>query len=118
MNSMPFRQLKSFLKILIGVQYEVGTGHFPGNGVYQNRHRKEDTHEGLAAPYGRSAPGRERREPRRPDGPPRKDILSSWRMIARHHTKPSPERGRWAEGPDEVASQPSPYSQGKAFFVH
>ena len=23
MNSMPFRQLKSFLKILIGVQYEV-----------------------------------------------------------------------------------------------
>ena len=28
MNSMPFRQLKSFLKILIGVQYEVGTGHF------------------------------------------------------------------------------------------
>ena len=24
MNSMPFRQLKSFLKILIGVQYEKG----------------------------------------------------------------------------------------------
>ena len=23
MNSMPFRQLKSFLKILIGVQYEI-----------------------------------------------------------------------------------------------
>ena len=31
--------------------------------------------------------------------------------------KPSPERGRWPEGPDEVASQPSPDSQGKAFFV-
>ena len=83
--------------------------------MYQNRHRKEDTHEGLAAPYGRGAPGRERREPRRPDGPPRKDILSSWRMIARRHTKPSPERGRWPEGPDEVASQPSPESRGRLF---
>ena len=40
----------------------------------------------------------------------------SVRMIAWHHTKPSPERGRWPEGPDEVASKPSPVNQGKAFF--
>ena len=29
MNSMPFRQLKSFLKILIGVQYESEVPEFP-----------------------------------------------------------------------------------------
>ena len=29
MNSMPFRQLKSFLKILIGVQYQLSEAHPP-----------------------------------------------------------------------------------------
>ena len=28
MNSLPFGQLKSFLKILIGVQYEIEKGRF------------------------------------------------------------------------------------------
>ena len=30
MNSMPFRQLKSFLKILIGVQYQIDPKNQPG----------------------------------------------------------------------------------------
>ena len=33
MNSMPFRQLKSFLKILIGVQYKTGAQNAPNGSL-------------------------------------------------------------------------------------